>query len=387
MRHVVLSLSFATLILVPFRVFSYPEFIGYGYSSCLTCHFNGHGNGPINDYGRALWSGEIASRLLTGNKTSEELAASSGFLFGAPEPWWLKPGIKARALRYWLNPGGQDTTRDILMQAEANAAILFDKKQRLIAVASFGHAPEPGRGTSDGKEADKWISREHYLRWQATKSIFVYLGSMDKVYGIRTVNHTAFSRAATGLAQNDQSHGLIVHYVKPSWEASVNLFLGNQFQDSELRQVGASGMVEFDVANLWRLGISALSSSNDFVKNERFGIHSKSGLGYGAALLTELGLIKDSPKKGTSEDLLGYYLSTEAIQKIFRGYHLFFAFQAYKPDMSGSVPDFLKLGSGLLVFPIARTEVRIEVENTRIYSAQPVQKDTWALLGQLHISL
>ena len=51
---------------------AYPDFIGYGYASCLTCHFNGQGSGPLNDYGRALWSAEIASRALYPKSMSDE---------------------------------------------------------------------------------------------------------------------------------------------------------------------------------------------------------------------------------------------------------------------------------------------------------------------------
>jgi hypothetical protein len=36
---------FAGLFLSAQTVYAYPEFIGYGYKSCLTCHWNGHGNG------------------------------------------------------------------------------------------------------------------------------------------------------------------------------------------------------------------------------------------------------------------------------------------------------------------------------------------------------
>jgi hypothetical protein len=57
---------------------AYPEFIGYGYSSCMTCHVNGQGGGPLSDYGRALWSAEIAGRLFySKNTTDDEMGAQS----------------------------------------------------------------------------------------------------------------------------------------------------------------------------------------------------------------------------------------------------------------------------------------------------------------------
>src|SRR6185312_17179249 len=86
------------------RAQAYPEFIAYGYSSCLTCHFNGNGGGPLNDYGRALWSAEIAGRAFT-SKTEDQLGQSSGF-FGSTElPYWIRPGLKMRDLEMESSPG------------------------------------------------------------------------------------------------------------------------------------------------------------------------------------------------------------------------------------------------------------------------------------------
>ncbi|MCC6138863.1 MAG: hypothetical protein IT287_09530 [Bdellovibrionaceae bacterium] len=367
---------------------AYPEFIGYKYSSCLTCHYNSHGNGPINDYGRALWSAEIAGRLMSGKKTTEEqLSASSGFLGSKELPWWFRPGVKARQLWVQTNPGGENSDdRNITMQADVNAAIFFDKDQKYAFVGSIGYVPEPFRLRNSGEKVDTFISREHYFRWQAKEELWMYFGMMDKVYGIRNVDHTAFSRSATGLAQNDQAHGITAHFIKSDWEYTINAFAGNLYQNSELRQMGASMMFEYDLREAFRVVVSVLHSTNDFVQNQRLGIHSKYGFGHGSALLLETGLIQDDPKSGTATK--GYYVYSEAIQKMIRGYHIFVTGQAYKNDMTGSGTDMLRMGAGLLAFPMARFEWRIEVQNTRALANSPqISKDSWSLLGQLHVSL
>ena len=64
-RHHALKLIFQLIIftLLPVKfVHAYPEFIGYGYGSCLTCHYNGAGGGPLSDYGRSLFAVEIAAK-------------------------------------------------------------------------------------------------------------------------------------------------------------------------------------------------------------------------------------------------------------------------------------------------------------------------------------
>src|SRR5690606_33307190 len=100
-------------------------------------------------------------------------------------------------------------------------------------------------------------------------------------------NHTAYSRSRTGIAQNDQAHGVVAHYIKPKWELSLNAFAGNLFQDASLRQKGVSTLYEYEMEENWRLGATALASSNDFIGNQRFGLVSRVGYGHGAAVLFE----------------------------------------------------------------------------------------------------
>lgn len=379
---------FFWILAAPQFVSAYPEFIGYKYTSCITCHYNGQGNGPINDYGRAVWASEIAGRMFAGNKTAEQLGESSGFLGSQKMWWWLKPGIKARQLAYHTNAGKSNRdTRMILMQAEANAAILLKKDQSLIFVGSYGYIPTPYSAKTNpaSKDFDNWISREHYIRWQASDSSWLYVGMVDKVYGLRISNHMAFSRARTGLNQSDQSHGIIYHYIKPNWELTVNGFFGSLYQEAELRQVGGSMMFEYDIAQDFRIGASALMTSNDYIGLRRFGLHSKRGYGNGTAILFEIGLIDDEPKFAQSR--MGYYIFSEAMQRIKRGYHFFISGQAYKEDLSGKYQDTLRFGAGLLMFPMSRAEFRLEAENERKLATDEVQEEKWSILGQVHISM
>ncbi len=382
-------LLFWTLV-IPQWASAYPEFIGYKYTSCITCHYNGQGNGPLNDYGRAVWASEIAGRMFSGNKTPEQLGESSGVAFSSPEKmwWWMRPGIKARQLVYHANAGKSDSdTRTILMQAEANTAIFFNKQQSLIFVGSFGYIPTPHSAKTNpaAPAFDNWISREHYIRWRATESSWIYAGMVDKVYGLRISNHMAFSRARTGLNQSDQSHGIIYHYIKPSWELTVNGFFGSMYQESELRQVGGSMMFEYDIVENFRVGASALVSSNDFIGQRRFGVHSKRGYGNGTAILFEVGVIDDAPKYTQSR--MGYYIFSEAMQRIRRGHHFFISGQAYKEDLSGKYQDTLRFGAGLLMFPMQRLEFRLEAENERKLASDEVQDEKWSILGQIHLSM
>ncbi len=367
---------------------AYPEFIGYKYTSCLTCHYNSQGNGAINDYGRALWAAEIGGRLWAGKTSNEELGESSGFLGKTEMPYWIRPGLKMRQLWYKSNPGSSaEVSGDVLMQAEGNLALIFDESYKFLFVGSYGYAPTPRRfqGQTRADEIENWISREHYFRWQALDKLFLFVGMMDKAYGIRIVDHTAYSRSMTGIGQNDQTHGVMSHWIDDGFEVTLHTFLGNMYQDADLRQKGVSTIVEFDVEEAWRVGFSSLVSSNDYEDQKRLALHSKNGLGHGSSLLFEVGLLEDKSNLG---DSMGYYIYSEIMQKIFRGYHLFATGQAYKPELVSQQADTIKTGFGMLAFPRSRYEFRVEAQNTRqILSSNQVPDDFWSLLMQVHLSL
>lgn len=384
-------------ILVRERSSAYPEFIGYSYTSCLTCHFNGQGNGPLNDYGRALWSAEIAGRALAFGRTDEQLAEASGFLGSRELPWWVRPGLKGRNIWIKDNPGGAGQVRQILMQNEVNSAFFFDRDQRYALVFSFGYVPVPASlaNSPRAKEIPTYISREHYLRYQATDSLWLYLGMQDKVFGIRTVNHTAFSRGLLGFGQNDQTHGVVGHWIKEGWELTGHLFAGNLFQESSLRQAGISSMFEYDLKENWRVGASVLVSSNQFIGNQRFSVHSKVGYGNGSSVLTELGQFSNPLQvQSLSAETSGTYFFSSFLQRVVRGYHMFFSGQYLNlaSKRSGDLTQFSEFrpGIGFLIFPFARLELRLELEHRFPILADPneaLSEDRWLGMFQVHWSL
>ncbi len=126
---------------------SYPDFIGYGYRSCVTCHYNGSGGGALNDYGRAVWASEITSKaIFHRRKTDEQMAESSGFLGKWQLPWWIRPGIKYRGMNLIRDPGSKGQIEQwINMQGEVNGAFFLDKDQKYTLYGSYGFRPLPAR--------------------------------------------------------------------------------------------------------------------------------------------------------------------------------------------------------------------------------------------------
>src|SRR6478609_5512996 len=113
---------------------AYPDFIAYGYKTCVMCHYNSQGNGPLTDYGRALFSQEIAARnFWTPKRVTDEQVAEkySGFVPGVELPFWLRPSLKYRGLWFQTNPGSsQSKTRWINMQRDLDLVISFSEAAR-----------------------------------------------------------------------------------------------------------------------------------------------------------------------------------------------------------------------------------------------------------------
>lgn len=361
---------------------AYSSFVSYGYNSCITCHYNSQGNGPLNDYGRALWSAEIASRSFYDSKlTDEQIAEQSGFLGKTTLPWWIRPGVKYRGLWFQTNPGTSgSTSRTIHMQADVNAVIHFDQDGKYVLVGSYGYQP-PVEGAT---EKNEWISREHYLRVQWSDELYVFAGLMDKVFGIRTPDHTAYSRTKTGLDKNDQSHGFILHWLKNPWEYTFNGFIGNLSQDEDLRQKGASFMIEKDIHQFLRTGGALLYSNNNYVQWTRAEVHSKWGFGKGHSLISELGYIENKPKN--SDSTKGLYALFEAVSRITRGYNFLSQIEFYNPTMSAESPDQYRWSIGMLAFPAPRFEFRAQLVNSKKISDLGVQADSWVAQTLLHLS-
>lgn len=381
-------LTFVAAILVYLcssPVWAYPAFISYGYNSCVSCHYNGQGGGSLNEYGKAVMASELSSRIFyPNNVTEEQLAENSGFPGGAVLPGWLKPGIKYRGLWFQTDPGSQKAiSKYVTMAADLNLAVLFDENQKYVAVVSAGYNSNSLGG--GGENFSRWISREHYLRVQHNENLQIYYGLMDKVFGIRIVDHTAYSRAKVGIAQNDQTHGVMAILTRAPWEYTGHVFVGNLSQESSLRQKGFSVMAEKDVKNMLRVGGSAMYSNNQYIKWTRVAAHSKYGFSKGNSLLSEIGMIQNSPTGAASAT--GLYAMLESLSLIDRGMHFLSQFEFYNETMSTKTPDKTKWSLGLLMFPAPRFELRATAVNGRSISDTSVANDSWSAQVQLHVVL
>lgn len=368
---------------------AYPDFIGYGYKTCIMCHYNSQGSGPLTDYGRAIFSQEIAARNFWTPKavTDEEVAEKySGFVPGKELPWWVRPSIKYRGLWLKTNPGSSTSkTRWINMQRDINLTFIFDEASRTIFTLNYGLLAEANTDYyGNGKEIDA-ISREHYLRTYLSEKLLFAVGLMDKVYGLRTGDHTASSRSALGLGQDDQVHGVLFQWLEEEWDVSLNAWAGNLFREADDRKKGGAIQFEYGLSEKDRIGASFLMEGNDAISSKRFAIHNRWGFPRSnSSILAELGVKHDHIKGSTAT--LGSYGLIQSLINMTRGYNFLTVIERSQRESKFSSPEVQRWTFGLLMFPMQRTEMRVTAVQIKNFSAQTVFRDQWQFQGQVHVS-
>ncbi len=377
---------FMVVFVCPQFVLAYPQYIGHGYTSCMNCHFNPFGGGQINDYGRVVAATAISSKeLFPRTWTEEKFADFSGFLFRQPTQSWLRTQINYRGFGILHNPrSAQEKTQWMNMQLDIRATLKFGENDKFILSGDYGKTPYPQSGLS-GKDYGTERSRSHYIGYKINENYGVYAGMMDKVYGLRVIEHTAYSRMTPQVTQNDQTHGIAGHYLDDLWEGGVHLFTGNMSQDSDLRMKGISSMVERTVADVHRLGGSVQIAKNDYQDLTSLAGHSRFNLNDGSALLTEVGIVDKKTKSGLDTKTSHYGLLQTYLRPT-RGVYVLSNIEYFKND-SSSQDYVIRWGPGVQYFLAPKVEMRADLFNTRSFGGDNSSKDLWLFLYQIHVWL
>ncbi len=383
------SLIFSALVVfVSPKAMAYPNFIGHGYNSCITCHYNPFGNGPINDYGRAVSATAIGSRGFYNDSKPEDLIGQeSGFFFKQPTNKHFRPFASYRGLFLKRNFGEvSEKTEYIHMQADVNMVAKFGENDKFISSVTFGYAPIPRslQNTPAADSVKEYRTREHYVGYRPSPTWGVYAGLMDKTFGIRIVEHTSYARTTPQLTMDDQSHGVTLHYNNPAIEAGMNVFVGNLTQDTELRMKGWAGTFEYTLLEKNRLGLSILTQGNDFLDVNAFAAHARSGLDNGSSLIFEVGRVQKKPKL-VAGDKTEYYANFQNHIKATRGVYLLNSVEYYKNASDKSYR--VRFGPSVQYFPMSKVELRLDLYNTRNFNQEISVKDRWDLMAQIHLWL
>jgi hypothetical protein len=272
------------------------------------------------------------------------------------------------------------------MQRDVNLVFAFDEVQRTVLVLNYGLlavAETDYYGTGHKIAA---VSREHYFRFYPLQKLLVAAGLMDIAYGLRTADHTAFSRDALGLSQDDQAHGILLHWLDKKWDASLHVFAGNLFEEPAARRSGGAIFFEYSILENDRIGSSLLVERTSQTESTLFGVHNRWGLpnAHGSSLLAEVGLKHDNPSSGDSK--LATYGLIQSVINLVRGYNLLTVIERFQAESKFTSPESQRWTFGFLMFPLQRTELRMTAVQYKTFSPTAASVDQWQLQGQLHVS-
>jgi hypothetical protein len=385
MKILLLISSFLLFFCTSNIVQAYPNFVGFGYRSCLVCHENGSGGGALTDYGRGVFASEIAANPISGQLSDEEQAEVSNFLGKTEFPYWVRVGIKYRALTVERNPGSDQAQKYYYnMQNDLNLNLFANEAHSLGVISTLGYA-ESANAISPNKPMNStglifW--REYYLRAQATKEFWFYLGFMDKVFGIKTANHTAYNRSPLLLGQNNQVHAALMQWARKDQDLFLQYWMGNAHTPQADRMSGGSVMLDRKWGDSHAYGFGVLTEKGEDLQQSIGEIHNKMGFGDGNALLMELGY--QNTKSDLGGEVKNPYLFTENTLNLTKGVFLLSSLQVSNPVTELQNTTRMRWDIGFLVFPIQRMEFRISTVNDK---SSNNEEDQWSTQSQIHLSL
>lgn len=316
---------------------SYPNFIHMGYSSCASCHYNPMGNGPLTDYGRTVSASGIAARDFWDKKASDEEVADKSALFerflGADQPIpWLRMGLNIRTL---------------YLKREKVSGLRF---MDFSLDAVLKHSP--AFWTSIKLDPENILGREYYAAYKISKAVGVYAGFMDKAFGLRVPDHIAYSRTFTENSYEDQSHGVMVHYLSKPIEFAVHSLFGNLKDPSYFRKQGASFTGEYEPIPRLRVGASIMQTKNQFTNLLALAPHIRIGWDHQASILLEAGSVKIMEEKKT-------YLFSQMHYLLRTGLFALISLEQARPNIAAKTKLY-RITPGLQYFPNHGIEFRSE---------------------------
>jgi hypothetical protein len=241
------------------RAQAYPWMIRHEYTACVPCHADPSGGGLLTEYGRA--QGETLLRTHYG-AAPEEAGRAAEFLFGAVNlPDWLLLGGDAREAALYVKPQGQPAITDIfLMQADFDAQASVG---RVRANVSVGFAQEGAfaAAITDGSK-NNLVSRVHWLGVDlgADNQFLLRAGRLNVPFGLRSVEHVAWTRVYTHTDSNDnQQDGAAFSWNVDHFRGEVMGIAGNfQERPDAFRERGYSGYIEWAPKPNFAVGASSL---------------------------------------------------------------------------------------------------------------------------------
>jgi len=162
------------------------------------------------------------------------------------------------------------------MQIELYGNLAFGKSISLYA--NVGSRP-----SQVGNEGATHVwSREHYLMWQQNpgegSGLFIRAGRFMPVFGLRLVEHPAYTRVWGGTPLYSETYGLAVEYVTPRFEFHATGFVDEgrlHLLDTPVHADGGAALAEIRLSERFSIGAEGMYSKTVDDQKIRGGLISK----------------------------------------------------------------------------------------------------------------
>lgn len=312
MRHAVIRVVGAAILvvaLVGHRAAAYPQYQLSRASTCSGCHLSPSGGGLLNENGLAV------------AEATSQLGTAPEVMYGTlPLPGWLALGGDLRGASGYLRTP-DDTVTGFPMQADlyAHAAAHGFSVQLTVGVRPAQWI----RGNGTPAVIDRLWSREHYVMWQQhpgeADGLYVRAGRFLPVFGLRLVEHVAYTRRYGGLPLYAETYAAAVEYVTPAWEAHLTGFVEDPLIDPVTHDSGVAGYAEVRLTERLAVGGEAMVTAIDGLAKLRGGATGKAYLPAADLLVqTELQLVHQQVHgRGAPNQLVGYVLASRPFGAAF----------------------------------------------------------------------
>lgn len=321
-----------------------PEFLRFGYFSCVSCHAAPSGGGALTAYGRGFAAEKLS--MTTYLNAEQPLHGAVG---EAPE--WLVTGGNYRLLQTYSENSKMRRTQFFRMQADLDLGVHFGPAWVVASAGYYG----PG-DTAEGKELKY---RRHYVRFDVQDFMIVRAGKFTPRFGLMIPDHSSPVRGNIAMGQGRENHTVQAVYLSETVEASVDYFVGDQFDKSlnELEE-GFSLNAFWAAASDLRLGVHAWRSALSDLVRTIGGISLVGRLPKSFYVMTE----HDVAEVAQAGDTKRGYLSTTRVGfDVTQGLNTFVKHDIARPDLESNELTTRYTGIGVQFLPHPHFEISADV--------------------------
>jgi hypothetical protein len=371
----------ATAALMPKPAHAYAWMIRHGYTGCATCHLDPSGAGLLNEFGR-----EEAADTLRSHYGNDPPPPQP--FFGLwKDPDWLLTGGSFRELFLWMKTDGAAIAeQNILMQADLRAGI---EAGRWRAAASLGVITD---GNSPAAVVGTLVSREFWAGYTfENDTVLLRAGRINVPFGVRSIEHTLFVRAATRTDLNDtQQYGVALAVRRAPFRGELMGIAGNyQETPDAYRERGYSGYLEWAPASHYAFGVSSLvtyAAKDVYLgaanTRQAHGITVRIAPFEPLVFLGEADVVVQSP--ATQPTWTGVATMLQADFEPWQGLHFIGTVESYGSGQPGTATSWSAWG-GLAWFFLSHVDARFDYFHQSL-STPGARTPIDAYMVQLHVS-